>query len=287
VLSDLKTKNKILKMTILLSLLSFLIFESCSLERDLARKYISTKPDSAVLIMMPDFVYKTNLKIGELESSELMNEYVKDSLLFERSKYLKHISDTTILRRYYNSLVNELKAYGLDVYSEENINEFLQLEDPCYMFNIAQIELEEYIVPVEEQEVFDDTALYFQSFKLNAVSINSWFEVTRMNVENDKRKVLYASHYVFDFLKGSFRKHVITGDVKYKYYQKEIVLEDIYSLADELGEKYAGYIFDYILNEKIKEELPENVSTAKYYHYNRSSNTLSVARDGRFTIIEE
>lgn len=275
------------KLPFLLSLLYLVIFGSCSIERTLAREIIVSRPDSAVLIMMPDFVYKTNLKVGELENAESLDDQIRDSLLFERSLYLKNISDTIILNRYLNSLVSELKAFGLEVYTENNINEFLQLEKPSYMFNIAQIELEEYIVPVEEQEVFDDTALYFKTFKLNAVSINSWFEVTRMNVEDYKRKVLYASNYVFDYLKGSFRKHALTGEVKFKYYQKEIELKDIYSLAEELGKKYAGYIYDYMLNEKIQEELPENISTDKYYHYDRDRNTLRAITKDRFTELEE
>jgi hypothetical protein len=104
-----------------------------------------------------------------------------------------------------------------------------------------------------------------------------------MNREDYKRKVLYASHYVFDYLKGSFRKHALTGDIKFKYYQKEIDLEDIYSLASELGKKYAGYIFDYILNENIKEDLPEHIDPNKYYHYNKQTNSLRPAKEERFT----
>ncbi len=233
--------------------------------------------------MSPDFVYKTNLKVGDIPGIESLNEYVKDSLLIDKSLYLQYISDSVLLSRYLSSMVNELIEYGINVYTEDNIDTFLQLKEPYYMFNIAQIELEEYIVPIEEKEVFDDTTIFFKTFKLNAVSINSWFEVTRMNTEGNKRKVLYASHYVFDYLKGRFRKHVLTGDVGFKYDQKEIDLEDIYSLADELGKKYAGYIFDYLINEKIKEKLPEGTKSDKYYHYDRKTRTLKQAYKERFT----
>ncbi len=266
-----------------MTFLYLLLFGSCTVERSIAKKYLETRPDTAILIMSPDFVYKSNLKLGEIEGAESLNDYVKDSLLFEKSIYLQYISDSVLLEKYLSSLITELRDFGFDVYTEENIDTFLQIQKPGYMFNLAQIEMEEYIVPVEEQEVFDDTVLYFKTFKLNAVSINSWFEVTRMNTEDYKRKVLYASHYVFDYLKGSFRKHALTGDVKFKYYQKEMKIEDIYSLAAELGQKYAGYIIDYILNEKIREELPENINPNKYYHYDYKTHTLKPAYEERFT----
>lgn len=270
-------------MTFLLSLLYLLIFNSCTIEKKIAKQYLKIRPDTDILIMSPDFVYKSNLKEGEIKNIGSLNDYVKDSLLFNNSLYLQHISDSVLLDRYFSSLIAELTDYGLNVYTEANIDSFLQLQKPSYIFNLAQIELEEYIVPIEETEVFDDTIVFYQTFKLNAVSINSWFEVTRMNTDTYKRKVLYTSHYVFDYLKGRFRKHALTGDVKFKYYQKEIDLEDIYSLAAELGKKYAGYIFDYILNEKIKEQLPENVDSDKYYHYDKNTRTLKQAYKERFT----
>jgi len=270
-------------LTILLSFLYLLLFGSCTVERTIAKEYLETRPDTAILVMSPDFVYKSNLKISELEGAESLDEYVKDSLLFEKSRFLQYISDSVLLEKYFTSLINELREIGFEVYTEDNIDTFLLLQKPSYMFNLAQIEIEEYIMPVEEQEVFDDTVVYFKTFKLNAVSINSWFEVTRMNTEDYKRKVLYTSHYVFDYLKGSFRKHALTGDVKFKYYQKEMELEDIYDLSEELGKKYAGYIFDYILNEKIKSELPENIDPNKYYHYDHKTSTLKPAYKERFT----
>lgn len=270
-------------MTFLITFLYLLTLGSCSTERQVAREYLEIRPDKNILIMSPDFIYKTNLKGDDIKGLESLPKYKKDSVLIAKSLYLKNISDSLLLKKYLSSLVNELKKYGMNVYTEANIDSFLQLDKPSYMFNLAQLELEEYILPVEEEEVFDDTVLYYKTFKLNAVNINSWFEVTKMNADSSGRKVLYASHYVFDYLKGSFRKHVFTGDVKFRYVQKEIEVGDIYDLAEELGRKYAGYIFDYILNEHIRENLHDKINPNKYYHYDRNSGALKNAYDDRFT----
>ncbi|MCK4289097.1 MAG: hypothetical protein KAW86_07830, partial [Bacteroidales bacterium] len=53
---------------------SFLLF-SCSIERKIAKQYIELNKPGSVLILIPDYVYKTSLKEFEIENADSINEW--------------------------------------------------------------------------------------------------------------------------------------------------------------------------------------------------------------------
>lgn len=259
---------------------------SCSVEKKIAREFIESKVNYSFLLLPPDCIYKSNTKVDEIVNADSIDKWDIDSLLLINNLFLQYVSDSIFLENYINGIINELLAYGFDIYFQNSLDTFLFIQNQAYIINIAQIELDEYIMPVNESEIFNDSILYYKNFGLNAVSISSWFEITKLNPKKEGRKVFYISDYVSDCLEGLFVENIFTGEVKYKYSFIEMELEDIYDLSSVLGKKYAGYIFDYLLNEHINRQLPQNTIPRYYFHYNRSNNTIRPASKDRFIFYE-
>ncbi len=260
---------------------SFLLF-SCSIERKIAKQYIELNKPGSMLILIPDYVYKNSLKQFEIENADSLNEWTLDSTLFANSLYIQNISDSIILEKYIDNLIIGLKQYGFKIFTESQTDTFMLISPPSFIVNIAQIELEEYIMPVRDEEFFNDGNLYYMEFDLNAVNINSWFEITELNIQDQERKILFASDYTFDDIEGSFRQMPFTWEVKYKYTIDTLTVDDIYDFAEFLGKEYAAYIYDYIMNEYIKKHLPENVLPDYYFHYNRQRQSLLPVLEDKF-----
>ena len=262
----------------LLALLLIILF-SCTAERKFAREFIRNDSTRNVLVMPPELIYKTSLKAYEIKDAGNLDPYVLDSLLYENSLFLKYIWDTVFIEDYYNTYCEELENLGYTVYSEDSLISFLSGKPNAYIFNLAQLELEEYIMPVEEKEEFDQYQFH-EVFNLNAVNINSWLEISSLN-EDENNILFFSSLFTTDELEGNFKYNYYTGDVKYYYNIDSLNLEKVYYLAPLAGYLYAGYTFDYFMNEYVVRRMEEEDKRRStfYYHYERETNILSVAKD--------
>ncbi len=277
-----KSKYKVYNLAFFLSIL--LILNSCNIEKKIAREYVSANKNISILILPPDFVYKTNLKTYEIKNFDSYDDFTKDSLLFENSLFLKYISDSIFLKNYTDNLNVELSKMGFNVYLSNNLNKFLSVKTSAYILNIAQLEIEEYKMPISDNDIYDDTILYYKNFDINAININSWFEITKLNDTKYHKKLLYDSQYITDKFKGGFTYNPFTGKVRYKYSSQELNVDDIYKFSSVLGERYADYIYDYFLNEYIIQQIPKENQPKYYYHYNRFNKKITPASDyERFT----
>lgn len=270
------------KVIFILSLILFIgILVSCSFERKLAREYVKSEENRSVLIIPPDYLFKTSLKEWQVDSINENDEWTRDSILFENSLYLKNIEDSVLLEYYISNYINELKAYGFNVYGEDSLMSFLNGQQNAFIINMAQLEIEEYIMPIKEEAEFGEY-IYFEVIDLNAVNLNSWFEISRVN-DNESVDVFFTSLYATDDLEGFFTFNYFTGDVGFRYSIDTLLVDEIYQLSAIAGYTYAGYTFDYLMNTYIQKRLLEEglYSSNIYYHYNRRKKYLVPASENR------
>ena len=276
-------KNKIHIIFILIILIS----TSCTVEKNLALNYVNKKGEKkSVLIMVPDNIFKTNLKTDILKDSANLSESEKDSILFYSSKYLQNISDSIFLENYVNSLIQEFNNYNFDVYLSNSIDSFLTIKTPAYIINLAQIEFEEDKIKFKDHiEYYDGT--FYKTINLNALNINTWFDITKLNDKSKKGiKTLYNSSTVTDKLDGVFVRNLLTYKVRYKYTLSEMKIDDIYKFAIELGKKHVSYFYDYLINDFIKNNLSKNIKQEYFYHYDKKNNKLTPITEDENMFIE-
>jgi hypothetical protein len=182
-------------------------------------------------------------------------------------------------------MIIEFEKLGFTAYTDTNIDSFLFFQTPAYVFNIAQLVLEERTIEFEDSELIRGTE-YFKKLNINAVTINSWFELSELNNE-ENRKLFFADETIADIVDGYFGENLITGNVKYNYRIVELDEEIIYRYCELLGRRYAGYTYDYLMNEYIKQNFPSNKKLRFYMHYKRGNNTLDPTEEDRFIVMEE
>lgn len=260
---------------------------SCSLERKFAREFVESRDSIAVMLFMTEYVLKTNLKTWEIAGFDQMTRQQQDSALYFSSTFLKDVDDAFLLSRFENSLQANLKTYSIKAFTEEQLLDFLNVNYKAYKVLVAQVEIEEGIYPYRVEEVFFDSVLYFEDFNLNLINMNSWFEISAMNDPNAVNHLLYATDDMMDALEGRFQTNLFSGDVKFNYNYFPVKTEDIYTLAAMLGEKYAGYIYDYMLNGYIHSKFPEGERPKTYFTYNPLTRTVAPAKDQRFIFIRQ
>jgi hypothetical protein len=274
---------KIIKVILLMSGAWLLV--SCYPEYKLAKTFIESRPDISILVMPADYIFKNNLKRTELGDTTGMTPDQVDSVKMAKSLFLKEISDSVFLETFINSMITEFERLGIKVYIND-ADSFLFSPSPSYILNIAQLELEEKNLDQKDSETFEEMT-YYKTIKTNAVNVNSWFELTWLNPKKEGRKLFFASETIADIVNGYFTQNLITGQVYYKYDIVKMDTDVIYRYCELLGIRYAGYTFDYLMNQYIIQNYPQDVKLKYYMHYDRSFKTLEPTLNDRFEIMEE
>jgi hypothetical protein len=198
------------------------------------------------------------------------------------SKYLKFVNDSQFVVSYTVTLKDELSKYGIRVYTPDSMDAFLAGEGGGYIFNIAQMSLEEYLDPFKKTLGFDTTSYRWEIW-CNAMAINVWLETNALNSGESKMKVLFGNMYVRDNIKGRFVGDFFNGDINYVYNIDSIDVNSAYRLAKRAGKTHAGFIFDYIMNDRLAKKTGIPSTHDSYLHYDIEKRKFVKAGDFRFS----
>jgi len=264
--------------------LSVAFLTSCSIERNLAHKYVHDHNGNGILIVPTYELFKDNLTIG-YDTAMHYNSTQLDSIAWAQSYFLKHISDSAFLTSFTNALIDELSSYGYDVYVDGGADAFLSLPDPKWIVQISQLQFSEEHNVFFGDEYNDSFSKKEAKYKWNKLLLDSWIDVNKVNT--DAQNLLYLNAYMQDDIKAD----VETVKKSNNFIQEVIIrdsldIEDAYLMANLLGKKHAELLFDYFMNIYVCESLPLAVPYRKYFHYNRKTKSLTWAFYERFQVIE-
>jgi len=256
---------------------------ACSPERNLARKYVKHHTGNGIMIIPLFELYKDNLTIT-YDTNIIYSESQLDSIAWEQSCYIKYVSDSVFLTSFTNSMIKELSASGYDVYVDEGSDVFLSLPDPKWMVQVAQLQL-------NEDYRYEDLVLssigrsvpYTQRFRVNQVNLKSWFEVSRANTET--KQILYLEGYIQDHFHKAVNFNVLEGSVDVAGKRDSLKMDNVYMMAEELGQKHGELLFDYFLNDYIRDHFPPGIVHREYFHYNRQKKSLKRGLKERFDVV--
>lgn len=265
---------------------SLLLFSSCGIEKKIADGFVKNFPEINLQVFTPEYVYKYNHKGEQIPDLNAMSEKEQDSALMASSLFIQYIDDSIFLDRYVNNFIDELRALKFNVYIDSELDSLLTGRPQSYVVNLAQVQLDEYTYPYEDDEPVDDT-VYRMRFSLNAVDGESWFELSKLNSPKPVKTVLYSSFTANDSFSGNLFINPFSNDVvQYKYKIDSLKVKDVYDMASYMGKKNASYLFDYFLNQYVAYHMPEGVEIRNYYHYNRFRRTLEKTEDDRFEVLD-
>jgi len=272
---------------VFLFLLSVIFFSACSLERKYAMKFIRQKDSStAVLVVQPFSLDMYNNNKYNLDSINIPKGYSLDSLLFQQTHLLKHISDSIFLENYLNSFINSLRKNGFQVFLPDELEAFKDVLSPAYIFKFAQVELSEEIDPYVISEEFSGNNLY-KSFDLNLVTLSNWFEFEARDTA--WRKIFFAEDAISDEISGDVFLDKRNSTPVLYYNIDSLSVKEVYQMATDVGEKYASYLTDFLMNSYIKKHFPSDLKPKVFFHYDAELKMLfsSFKQEDGFQEIEK
>lgn len=260
-----------------------MLLVACSPERNLARNYVKQYKGNGVMIIPLNELFKDNLTIS-FDSTVKYSPEQFDSIAWFQSCFIKHVSDSLYLTKFTNSLIDKLSADGYDVYLDGSSDIFLSLPDPKWVVQIAQLQLnEQYSNKYYDLYSFDGSESLTESLRINQVSLSSWFEVSRANTGN--KQVLYIEGYIEDNINRSVDFNLMEGSVGMEQIRDSIKVNDVYRMASDMGQKNAELLFDYFLNDYIRENLPAGTANRQYFRFDRKSKSIKKGLKERFEVV--
>lgn len=276
--------NYLNKRSYILLFLTALLLSSCVPEKRLARNFIDNPPSNKFLIITPDFVLKESLRPLSDTTMDDLSQRKKDSLAFLESEFVQNIPDELFFSLYLPEMNKELDTLGLNVAFNKSPEKFFKdSTSNAYMFEIAQLQLQEYSEKIYDYETIG-METYYKSHTIDGVLLNAWVEFQKMNSSKNKPVLLFAELSKKDKIDGYFHQNQLSGRVKYSYKREEIELSEVKEMIRKAGRIHARYMFDFLMNQYIKAKMRNDEMKPRYYlHYNRFENTLELAEEDRFT----
>jgi len=216
-----------------LSFFVLLLGTSCITEQKLADQYLAKIPGSPLFIIPQYALFKDNFTMV-YDTNALFTPEQFDSIGWVQSYYLQHISDSSYLTLFTNSLISELTTQGFNVFVSDSSVTFDSLADPKKAIKIAELQLsEEHGVEYSYVDVIDNEKVTIFGFRGNRVCLNSWMEVIRP--DTSKKQVLHLEGcYTDNFVPGF--DPVQLKDVKDgQNFRDSLEILDLYRMANESG----------------------------------------------------
>lgn len=259
---------------------------SCSPERSLARKYAAKAKYKSVLVLLPTEVWLVNQKSDYSGSSFTFSQAKQDGRLFENTLIFPQLNQASVLRLFGESYLAELRKYGMRVYTEDQTEAFMNADTAAYILNLAQLELQEYYSPVEDEVLVGET-VYTYDFTVNGLNLALWLEFNKLNDNNLKKPtVLFATHDLLDRYEGYFTMKFMTGKVDYKLKVDTMNIERARNFISYLGRLYAAYTFDYMMNDYVDRKLGPAVVQRRYFRWDPYNKNLKATINDRFVPLD-
>ena len=266
-------------------LFTSVVLSSCTVEKKIGKTFLASPPPIQILLFPPNELFKYNHKGEAIPGFDSLTAQQQDSALYASSLFVKETDDSAFLESYVNNFITELRKLGFTLYLPDATDSLLKEQPQVYALNMAQLQLDEYNYPFEDQAVFYET-MYVKYLSLNAIDFSVWYELSKMNSANPRKTLLYATHSMTDGVDGDFLFDPFETDVRYRYQIDSLRVQDVQNLAVNLGKRHASYLFDFFLNQYIAYHMPEGEAPYFYYHYNRFLRQLEPVEDYGFQILD-
>ena len=255
------------RLTIVIGFLTALLLSSCQTEQKLAKKYVAERTGIQAAVYFP-------------EQAEVKVEY--NTQYGKKTEVLNGFSQDLFLDVTYNAYAEELGHYGVEVYVPDDI-ENIPVDSTHWLIMLSRMEISGRITEYEDY-LFSDTDEYSYKHPLNTVNVASWFEVN----DGEWKPVLFCEHNLMDGFDSKTDYSFWANKIDYDYTIDTLELKDVYNYAVYLGRLYAGYTYDYMMNDYVGAELKKKgYAYQLLLRYDPYKKQLRYAEEGDgFVVVE-
>lgn len=234
---------------------------SCSEQHSIARRFVKQNRKTVVALYLPGRLVKQNLREDEMPE-ELENATLEEQIEYMEGqiKVVNKIDDDKFLDIVYNTMKRTLEDYGLKVQYWEG--EDSTPDSVHWVINVPRIEVRE----INENQEFCGwvyTQRYCMDMPIDVVNVAAWFEFSNgltNSLAFTEQNYVNETDVMFDVDYQSNKVYANT-------YVDTINIDGFYRFASLLGRLYAGYCYDFLLNDFIDKRSDEPTDTIYRFRY--------------------
>ncbi len=248
------------KIATLLGLFLLGVFlQGCTTGLHLANRFVLEETDIHVLLDPPPGVSKVFLPAPPEEA-------LNDTLPEEEAapRFLEQVDDSLYVEYFMDAIYDRLELLHVNWYGPDQEEEFLRQEGKKYIFDVAQLELMEYI-DYESFYAEHRGGYHRDSVQITVLENSVWFEFRDLNLEDSEEQVLFSLHATSDYVEGRFVRDRETGDIQLDAETFPLTDNDVLDLAWFAGERNAENIFNHLLNRYVADGLEYDLAYYLYY----------------------
>ena len=232
------------KSVVLLLILPF-VFVSCSQHRKVAYDFVKQSKGAAMSFYVTDELKKMNIRSdcnpSNVELVILDEEQLRDTIE-SRTEIVNKIDDDIFLDVMFASFEATLKDYDvvLEYYDEE-----IKTDSLHWYVNLSHIEVQEYIEHLLSHCGVDGN---FEFLPSTAVNVASWFEMS----DGDTTKSVFTEQNYGGYIEDCYYALDSLNNLVVNAEMQHVSIDGFYDFAVVLGKLYAGYCYDFFMNEYVR-----------------------------------
>lgn len=235
------------KMLLMLFLMS-MVFVSCSPQKRLAYDFVNKTKGATVAFYVPKELKKINMRRdcdpSNIDLVTLDEEQLRDTI-DARTRIVNKINDDIFLNVLYASFESTLKDYNLEI---EYYDEDIEPDSLHWIVDLSHIEIQEYVETLLSHCGVEDNIDFFSS---TAVNVASWFEIS----DGDTTKLVFTEQNYSGYIEDCYYTLDSLKNLVPNVEMKHVSIDGFYDFAVILGRLYAGYCYDFIMNEYVKKAM--------------------------------
>ena len=250
-----------MKKLILILSAAILLLLSCSEQQSVARRFVNNNRKTVVALYLPERLVKRNLRNDSIPENLADSSLQKQiSYLEKQVKVIDKVNDDKFQEIIYLTMKETLKDYGLSVEYWENENS--QPDSTHWVIEIPRIEITEACEPQQFCGwVYSNK--YCVDVPVDWVNVAAWFNLacdTTFKTTFTEQNYFNDTDVVFDI---DYQQNKVVA----KTYCDTINIDGFYRFATLLGRLYAGYCYDFMLNQYIDRHQTEEIDEDTRYRY--------------------
>lgn len=232
-----------------LTFLLSLIFVSCSPHKQLAYDFVSHSKGASVAFYVPEELQKINNRSDcnpENVDLVLLDEDQLQDTIDSRIKILNDIDDGIFLNVMIASFEETLKDYELNLQYWEDEN--TKPDSLHWIVDLSHIEIQELQTVLVASCAVEGNYEFLPS---TTVNVASWFEL----INDEKSHFLFTEQDYSEYVSDCYYERDTADNYIIKADFQRLSIDGFYDFAVMLGRLYAGYAYDFFMNEYVKTEM--------------------------------
>ncbi len=269
---------------LLMSFLMLIVFVSCSPQKKLAYDFVKKSKGASVAFYVPNELEKSNMRSDcnpEIIDLFLLEEDQLQDSIDSKIKILNKIDDEIFLNVVAASFEETLEDYGLTLRYLEDEN--VSTDSLHWVVDLSHVEIQELIAHQLSNCGVDGN---YEFIPITRVNVASWFNLL---TESGSELVFTEQNYDEDVVDCYYTLDSLNNLVTNIEFQ-DISIEGFYNFAVVLGKLYAGYSFDYFMNEYVRREMrnkKKEYSDDIYLRYDPYETYIYYTRSDKFIPMED